>query len=67
MNTHTNMNTQQIKIKATQSNNSKKEYSYPCLEKLGSIEEITGGPNNGAIDGLFGGNGGFQTPNPTVS
>ena len=45
----------------------KKSYKRPELETLGSLEEITRGPQGGAIDSLFGGNGGFQDPTPPGS
>ena len=34
-------------------------YEVPELKALGSLYEITKGPAGGAIDGLFGGIGGF--------
>ena len=37
----------------------KMAYTPPELKALGSLYEITKGPHGGAIDGLFGGIGGF--------
>ena len=42
----------------------KKEFVAPKLEVLGSVVDITRGPQGGSADGLFGGTGGFQTTTP---
>ena len=39
----------------------KKAWEKPELKDLGSLTELTHGPAGGAIDGLFGGIGGFQS------
>lgn len=39
-----------------------KAYEPPKVRLLGSLVEITRGPEGGAIDGLFGGIGGFTPP-----
>lgn len=38
-----------------------KSYVPPKLEALGDLETLTAGPAGGTIDGLAGGDGGFQT------
>ena len=38
----------------------RRTYESPELKELGSMEELTHGPMGGAIDGIFGGIGGFQ-------
>lgn len=39
----------------------KKPYEAPEVVRLGSVEDLTKGPEGGSIDSLFGGNGGFQS------
>lgn len=44
-----------------QSGTDKKSYEAPEVIRLGSVEDLTKGPDSGSIDSLFGGNGGFQS------
>ncbi len=37
-----------------------KPYVAPSLTALGFVEMVTAGPDNGAIDQMVGGSGGFQ-------
>lgn len=46
--------------KRDEQNPERKVYGAPMVKVVGSIDEITEGPAGGAIDGLFGGIGGFQ-------
>lgn len=40
-------------------------YSPPSLTPLGTVDALTAGPNEGAIDQIFGGSGGFQERDAT--
>lgn len=42
-------------------------WTRPVLERYGTIEDITRGPQNGTFDVLAGAPGGFQSGEPTFS
>lgn len=42
-----------------------KPYDAPGLTPLGEIASLTAGPDEGTLDQLAGGNGGFLPPDPS--
>ena len=44
---------------------SPRPYVAPILTPLGAVDDQTAGPDDGAIDGIFGGSGGFQRTDGT--
>ena len=45
----------------------RRAYRAPSVARLGSLVDVTAGPESGSIDQLVGASGGFQTPPPDPS